>query len=67
MIVGVVRDDADEEASFLFYCERSSGQYLFDVFGDAGAEFGVGVDGYPDKEILMCQLGSGKPGGSPRA
>ena len=25
MVVGVVRDDADEVASFLFYCERSSG------------------------------------------
>jgi heterotetrameric sarcosine oxidase gamma subunit len=51
IMVGVVRDDADDEASFLFYCERSSGQYLFDVVMDAGAEFAVEVDGYPEVEI----------------
>ena len=51
MIVGVVRDDVDDEASFLFYCERSSGQYLYDVLMEAGAEFGLDVDGYPDVEI----------------
>ena len=51
MVVGVVRDDVDEEASFLVYCERSSGQYLFDVLVDAGEEFAVDVDGYPEVEI----------------
>ena len=51
MIVGVVRDDVDDEASFLFYCERSSGQYLYDVLMEAGAEFGLDVDGYPEVEI----------------
>ena len=37
MVVGVVRDDVDDELSFLVYCERSSGQYLFDVLMEAGA------------------------------
>jgi heterotetrameric sarcosine oxidase gamma subunit len=51
MTAGIVRDDVDDQASFLVYCERSSGRYLFDVLGDAGAEFAVDVDGYPHKEI----------------
>ena len=51
IVAGIVRDDLEEELSFLCYCERSSGQYLFDVLLDAGAEFAVDVDGYPEKEI----------------
>jgi heterotetrameric sarcosine oxidase gamma subunit len=51
MVVGVVRDDVDDEASFLVYCERSSGQYLYDVLIDAGEEYAVDVDGYPEVEI----------------
>jgi heterotetrameric sarcosine oxidase gamma subunit len=51
LALGVVRDDTGDQTSFLCYCERSSGQYLFDVLLDAGAEFAVDVDGYPDDEI----------------
>ena len=29
----------------LLHCERSSGQYLFDVLVDAGAEFGLEIAG----------------------
>jgi sarcosine oxidase gamma subunit len=32
--------------SYLLHCERSYGQYLFDALLDAGAEFGVDVDGF---------------------
>jgi heterotetrameric sarcosine oxidase gamma subunit len=49
--VCIVRDDIVDEVSYLCYCERSFGQYLFDVIMDAGAEFAVDVDGHPDKEI----------------
>jgi heterotetrameric sarcosine oxidase gamma subunit len=31
--------------SYLLHCERSSGQYLFDVLLRSGAEFGIAVDG----------------------
>jgi len=31
--------------SYLLHCERSSGQYLFDVLLRSGAEFGIEVDG----------------------
>ncbi len=55
LAVGVVRDDTGDQTSFLCYCERSSGQYLFDVLLDAGAEFAVDVDGYPDDEILTLR------------
>jgi sarcosine oxidase subunit alpha len=51
LAVGLARDDVAGEASYLCYCERSSGQYLFGCLMDAGADFGVDVDGYPDKEI----------------
>jgi heterotetrameric sarcosine oxidase gamma subunit len=51
LVVTILRDDVDGEPSYLCYCERSSGQYLFDTLMDAGNEFGVDVDGYPDKEI----------------
>jgi len=36
-----IRDDRDHVPSYLVHCERSSGQYLFDVFIDAGTEFGI--------------------------
>jgi heterotetrameric sarcosine oxidase gamma subunit len=43
----VVRDDVDGTRSYLLHCERSSGQYLFDVLLDAGREFGIERDGFP--------------------
>lgn len=42
----VVRDDLDGVRSYLVHCERSSGQYLFDVLLDAGREFGIEPDGF---------------------
>ncbi len=51
LAVGVVRDDVDDHLSYLCFCERSSGQYLFDLILDAGREFAIDVDGYPDDEI----------------
>lgn len=43
----LVRDDGPGGTgpSYLLHCERSSGQYLFDVLLDAGAEFGIDVTG----------------------
>lgn len=48
LAVDVVRDDRAGRPSYLLHCERSSGQYLFDVILESGAEFGIGVDGFPD-------------------
>lgn len=42
----VVREDLDGLPSYLLHCERSSGQYLFDVLLDAGREFGIEPDGF---------------------
>ena len=42
----VVRDDQGGVTSYLVHCESSSGQYLFDSLLDAGAEFGIEVDGF---------------------
>jgi heterotetrameric sarcosine oxidase gamma subunit len=47
----VVRDDLAGVRSYLLHSDRSSGQYLFDALLDAGAEFSIAVDGYPEKEI----------------
>lgn len=33
-------------SSYLLHCERSSGQYLYDSLRDAGAEFGMDIDGF---------------------
>ena len=43
----LIRDDgpAPAEPSYLLHVERSSGQYLFDVVLDAGAEYGIEVTG----------------------
>jgi heterotetrameric sarcosine oxidase gamma subunit len=50
LVTDVVRDDQGGPAgpvrSYLLHCERSYGQYLFDVLLDAGAEFGIWVDGF---------------------
>ena len=46
----VIRDDRPAPPaairSYLLHCERSSGQYLFDVLLRSGAEFGIEVDGF---------------------
>lgn len=43
----VIRDDLPTgRRSYLLHCERSSGQYLFDVLLDAGADLGVDVGGF---------------------
>jgi heterotetrameric sarcosine oxidase gamma subunit len=51
VICDVVRHDLDGTRSYLLHSDRSSGQYLFDSLLEVGAEFDIGVDGYPDKEI----------------
>ena len=51
LVTDVVRDDADGVRSYLLHCERSSGQYLADALLDAGAEFGIDVDGFRDPGV----------------
>ena len=50
LVTDVVRDDQQSLAgpvpSYLLHCERSYGQYLFDALLDAGAEFGIDIDGF---------------------
>ena len=46
VVTDVVRDDLDATPSYLLHCERSSGQYLFDVLRDAGAEYGLDITGF---------------------
>jgi heterotetrameric sarcosine oxidase gamma subunit len=48
LVTDIVRDDRAGEISYLLHCERSSGQYLFDILIDAGDEFGIEVDGFVD-------------------
>ena len=33
--------DGDDAPSYLIFCDRSFGQYLFDALIDAGDEFGL--------------------------
>jgi heterotetrameric sarcosine oxidase gamma subunit len=49
VVTDVVRDDVVGVRSYLLHCERASGQYLFDVLVDAGAEHGVEVAGSSDE------------------
>jgi hypothetical protein len=42
----IIRDDRDGVRSYLLHCERSSGQCLFDALLDAGADFGIQIDGF---------------------
>lgn len=48
VVTDIIRDDRKGCPSYLLHCERSSGQYLFDALLDAGAEFGIGVEGFTD-------------------
>ena len=48
VVTDVVRDDLAGVPSYLLHCERASGQYLFDVLVDAGAEHGLEVAGFVD-------------------
>jgi len=45
----IVRDDVAGVRSYLLQCERASGQYLFDELLDAGAEYGLEVNGFVDE------------------
>lgn len=42
----IVRDDRAGVRSYLLHCERSSGQYLFDMLTGAGEPLGIGIDGF---------------------
>jgi heterotetrameric sarcosine oxidase gamma subunit len=42
----LVRDDRDGVRSYLLGCEWSSARYLFDEVRHAGADLGIGVDGF---------------------
>lgn len=39
----IARNDVDGAPSYLIFCDRSFGQYLFDALIDAGTEFGISV------------------------
>ena len=39
----IARNDVDGTPSYLVFCDRSFGQYLFDALIDAGEEFGLSV------------------------
>ena len=39
----IARNDVDGTPSYLVFCDRSFGQYLFDALIDAGNEFGLVV------------------------
>ena len=39
----IARNDIDPTPSYLIFCDRSFGQYLFDALIDAGDEFGLSV------------------------
>ncbi|WP_420622725.1 hypothetical protein [Candidatus Poriferisodalis sp.] len=39
----IARNDIDGAPSYLIFCDRSFGQYLFDALIDAGNEFGLSV------------------------
>ena len=43
----MVRNDLNGKPSYLISCDRSYGQYLFEVILDAGQEFGIGPVGGP--------------------
>ncbi len=52
----VIRDDQGPVRSYLLHCERSSGQYLFDVLLEAGADLDIEVDGF------RLDAGAAEPG-----
>jgi len=39
----IARCDGDSAPSYMIFCDRSFGQYLFDALIDAGEEFGLAV------------------------
>ena len=45
VVTDFIRDDITGIRSYLLHCERSTGQFLFDALLDAGAEFGIDIEG----------------------
>ena len=50
VVTDVIRDDQAGIRSYLLHCDRSYGQYLCDALLDAGAEFDIEVDGFPEDD-----------------
>lgn len=46
VVTDIIRLDRGGIRSYLLHCERSSGQYLFDVLIDAGTEYRIGIVGF---------------------
>lgn len=42
----IIRNDQDGLRSYLMHCERSFGQYLFDILLESGAEHGIEIAGF---------------------
>lgn len=42
----IIRDDRDGVRAYLLHCERSSARYLYEALLDAGAAFGIEIDGF---------------------
>jgi heterotetrameric sarcosine oxidase gamma subunit len=42
----IIRDDQDGLRSYLMHCERSSGQYLFEILLESSAEYGIEIAGF---------------------
>ena len=55
----IARNDVDGSPSYLIFCDRSFGQYLFDALIDAGNEFGLVVG--PDP-VQARESGGTRPG-----
>lgn len=49
VVTDLVRHDRDDTRSYLLNCERSSGQYLFDVLQTVGGEFDLDMAGFEDR------------------
>ena len=59
IVVSLIRDDVAAAPngsipSYLIFCDRSAGQYLFNLLLDAGQEFKVDVQGFSDDASLTA-------------
>jgi len=51
VVTDLVRHDQNGVRSYMLHVERSSGQFLFDSLLEAGEEFGVSVDAFPQGAV----------------
>ena len=61
IVISLIREDVAAMGkrplpSYLILCDRSAGQYLFNIFLDAGQEFEIDIHGFAHDDASLTSI-----------